>query len=434
MFKQPIKQFSENLEALWEFVEDVAPVLHNKMREGTEQDAERLLPLAYILAETFPDEAQSDETLQLKGIAWDSLKEKFKDKIVIERAEDAGSGPIATIQIPGNIGFEFQEAMRRFHKRVHKIELLYKNSLIALVSSAEWFLAQLLHQYFKEYPLAIGSHDKVFNFDDLRDFNTIDDARTHLIESKIEGLLRGSISDWFNYLKSHLKLSLEYIEPYEADLIEVTQRRNLLVHNGGVVNSIYMSKVPEEVRSDVKLGHPIEVSEKYLEKALRTIERVFVLVGAELWKKLSPADESRFETLFDISWKHLKAERWELAEGISYFIMQDKKQPEVNQLVGMMNYWQSLKWLGRFEEVRSDVERTDFSAKQQRFALAQAALLDDEERFFTILPRVLEAGEITEEALHEWPILRKLRTTDRFRQLYSKSELSSGLIEAMELE
>jgi hypothetical protein len=317
----------------------------------------------------------------------------------------------------------------KFQRRHRNTILVYNNSLIALVSAAEWFLAQLLHQFYKMHPEALsGGRDKVFSLEDLRNFDTLEDARMSLIESKIENILRDSISVWFKCLKEKpFELSLGYLPPYEAELIEITQRRNLLVHNGGIVNSIYMSKVPKEARGDINLGDSIKVSKEYIQKALNIFERMFVLIGAELWKKLLPTDEDRSKTLFRISWKHLEAERWDIAEGISYFIMQDKRQPELDQLTGKINYWQSLKWQDRFKDIRIEVEKEDFSAKQQRFSLAQAALLDDEERFFQLLPQTLKTGEVSEQDLREWPLFRKVRATAHFRDLYPKSDPSAEL-------
>jgi hypothetical protein len=118
---------------------------------------------------------------------------------------------------------------------------------------------------------------------------------------KVEEVLRGSFSDWLNDLKVRLKLSIGYAEPFLDELNEAMQRRNLLVHNGGEANTVYMARVPERLRKSVEIGDELFVSQEYLERCIRTFERVFLLIGAELWKKLAPKDEKRSSVLFDIS-------------------------------------------------------------------------------------------------------------------------------------
>jgi hypothetical protein len=83
------------------------------------------------------------------------------------------------------------------------------------------------------------------------------------------------------------------------------------------------------------------------------------LVAAELWKQLDAKDEDRSVVLIKLAFESLKAARWKLSEGISFFVMNDKQLSERDQLVGRINYWQALKWQGRFDEIRSHVEQAD---------------------------------------------------------------------------
>ena len=110
--------------------------------------------------------------------------------------------------------------------------------------------------------------------------------------------------------------------------------------------------------------------------------------------------------------------------------MKDKRMTEELRLVANFNYWQSLKWQGKFEEIEAEVAEADFSAKQLKFKLGQAALLDQEERFFELLPQVLESSEITRADLFGWPLFRAIRSSERFRLEYGtqvEEESEAGL-------
>jgi len=98
--------------------------------------------------------------------------------------------------------------------------------------------------------------------------------------------------------------------------------------------------------------------------------------------------------------------------------MNDKQLPEYDRLVATLNYWQCVKWQDRFEEVRKQVEETDFSAKKMRFSIGQAALLDDAARFLDLGRKALAVGEISESDLREWPIFRQMREMEEFKQVY----------------
>lgn len=127
--------------------------------------------------------------------------------------------------------------------------ILYQNSLISLVSAGEWFLSQILHSQFDQYPNSAGIADKTLKLSDLQTFENMEDAQQHLIEQRVEDVLRGSFEEWISFLKNQFKLEMGYIEKWQHKLVEIIQRRNLLVHNGGNINSIYRRKVAPELQS-----------------------------------------------------------------------------------------------------------------------------------------------------------------------------------------
>ena len=298
--------------------------------------------------------------------------------------------------------------------------ILYQNSLISLVSAGEWFFSQILHSQFDQYPNSAGIADKTLKLSDLQSFENMEDAQQYLIEQKVEDVLRGSFEEWISFLKNQFKLEMGYIEKWQNKLVEIIQRRNLLVHNGGNINSIYRRKVVPELQLCNSKDAPLKlsVSEEYLTESINVFEKSFVLIAAELWKKQKPNDGNRCRILNELAYKHLLSERWDIAESFSLFVKSDKQTPEITRLTGLINYWQSVKWQGRFEEVQKDVEQEDLSAKQEIFRLSRFALLDDEGQFFQLLPQVLKNGRITVEDFHTWPLFRNMREANAYMKEY----------------
>lgn len=308
------------------------------------------------------------------------------------------------------------KAATSLKKSVKRDEFLYQNSLLNLIGIGEWFLSQILRLYFSKFPDAVGVDEKFFSLKNLQEIGSIEDARKCLIDSKIENIMRGNFEDWMKFFKEHMKLSMGYLKDEEKKLKEVFQRRNLLVHNGGAVNAIYFAKVPLELREGLVIGEKIRVDKTYLSNAIDAFEKNFILIGSELWKKLEPENEKRSKLLKKFSFEHLVNERWSVAESLSFFVKEDKRTPEINQLYGLMNYWQAIKWQDRYESIRKDVESFDCSAKDELFQLFHLALTDKDQEFFIFLQKILEAGKLKYNELDTWPIFREVRKCEKYQQ------------------
>lgn len=365
----------------------------------------------------------------------EKLRETFDGEIVIEEEEsdaNANDGKrVIKIRVSGNDANKFEETLKELGRTGKQTGLLYQSSLMNLTSTVEWFMSQLLHKYFDAYPDAVGSKDNVFSLNDLKAFGSIEDARGYLVDSRVEKILRASLEEWIEFLRQNANLGMGYLEKHKDELTEIFQRRNLIVHNGGIVNSIYLSKVAPSIKGKTKLGAKIRTSRRYVDNAIDLLEQTFVLVAAELWYRQS-ADQSEeiAAVLASISFEHLVQERWSVAEGISKFIMSGKGLPEITHLFAKLNYWQAIKWQGRYAEIQHEVEHADFSGKNLVSQLALNALAGRVSEFFVLLPEVITGDmkpelvghKITYEDLETWPIFRDIRRVaeyETFRQEHS---------------
>ena len=414
MLKQIILDYVESIDALRDFVDSIKLLLeeHRNSVITTEEPevAKRFEKLQGVLG-SMPKEKR-DALLRKPPKEIESDKEQKESlgfEYTFQMRRDKAGHKFGQFEVPINV-LEVSESSQQTFFRIEKQKaLLYKNSLVTLTSTVELFLSQLLHFYFDRFPEAVGAHEKFFSLDDLKALGSIEDAKQHLIESEGEDVLRGSLEDWIRFLKERVNLSMGYLNAAKDNLIEVYQRRNLLIHNGGRVNSIYLSKVKRHLTESLARDEVLDVPPEYLSAAIELFELNFMLIGAELWKKLNPIDEERPTTLINIAFSHLLKERWRIAEGLSYFVMSDKQISERSQMIGQLNYWQSVKWQGRFEDIRKEVEQADFSARDSLYQLGQLALLNKNEAFFSLLPDVLRSGKLTIEDLRAWPVFREMR-------------------------
>jgi hypothetical protein len=404
-----INNFAESISALREFVSLIGPVLDKTLQETSTQYSRHLIPFLIATLESSTNPVFTKEYI-------DKLRALFDG--TIEIVNEPSDSDRCLIKVTGPDAKKFQEANKAVNRASAHKPLLYKSSLVSLASTAEWFLSQLIREKFQRYPDSAGIKDKALTLKELEGFGSVEDARRYLIDLRVDEIIRGSLEDWLDFLKTNLQLSMGYLSGTLDELVEVFQRRNVTVHNNGTVHSLYIKKVKDNLRQGVLLGANLPVDVNYLNKAIDLVERTFVLIGAELWKKWEPNDEDRAILLITVAFERLIGERWSVAESLSYFVKEDKQMPETHRLKGELNYWQAKKWQGAFELVRSEVEAADFSAKDRLFQISRLALLDKTEDFFAMLPSVLDSKHLDLDMLYSWPIFRSIRATETFKSLY----------------
>jgi hypothetical protein len=313
MLWNPIINFSTNLKVLREFVELIAPILLKNREEVMRKNILHFGPMLLILNKLDPEQFGVSDDVEAK------ILKKFGDGIEINIKEDAQGRKSAELTVTGDHKKHYENAMDAFAKTLHHNILLYNSSLISLISFVEWFLSEVLHAYFDLYPEVAGISDMSISFKELKTLGSVQDSLIFLVDSKVEDILRGSFEDWLKFFKEKAKLSMSYMEPCKSMLSEVFQRRNVLVHNGGIINSIYMSKVPDELRKGLSIGDPIHINRDYLEISINLFEKCFLILAAELWKNLEPNNIKRAE-LIDIAYDHLYMERCDISESLSYLL------------------------------------------------------------------------------------------------------------------
>mgnify|MGYP001627806779 CR=1 FL=1 len=427
MFKSHILEFNDNILGLRDFVDLIDPFLNERFKEH-DKFVQPLLISGFInkmkSSEELTDKEKQDiEKLEKKinEILQDTYEEIPDVELEIQESKPDSGDMIMKLRSGNDI--EIGRHIERANKTHNHIELLYKNSLISLLTSVEWFFSQVLHFYYDKYPESANIQNRTLTLTDLKGFDSINDAQKYLIDIKVEEILRSDFANWINLLKKELKLGLGYIEPVENKIIEIYQRRNLLVHNGGIVNSIYVSKVDKEFRENINLGDTLKVDKEYLDNSIAELQKGFILIASELWKKLYPDDIERGEVLGVITYENLTQSRWNICEGLTYFSINDSGTDSVDRVVAQLNYWLCKKRTVGYEEIEEEVEKIDFSDKKEIFQLGLFAIKGDKDKFFKTLDIALETNQLNAERLEEFPIFEEMRDTQEYKDFKSASSI-----------
>lgn len=302
--------------------------------------------------------------------------------------------------------------------------ILRRSALITLASHFEYLIAELLHSFYLLYPQALPSEERVLSLADLRALGSVEDAENQLIEKEIDSLLRDTIEKQLDYFSSkRIKVNLDQLVDYKNRLVEIFQRRNIIVHNDGIVNKIYLSRVSKEVLdSEAQDGKRLDVTEEYLNKAIETIYLSGVILTQLCWRKwqkdsIDPAESVYINLLYEA----LQEREYDFVKLLQDFSLKLEYTSDRNRRVAIVNHAIALRELNRQEELNELLGTLDWSSCSLEFRAAIFALKGDKDNLLKILPKAIAANEIQRYHLEDWPLFDPFRESEDFLKLIQVS-------------
>lgn len=168
--------------------------------------------------------------------------------------------------------------------------LTYRMSSVYLVALFDAFLADVFSEVARARPKILSSSKKQISYDRLLEFDSFDALVEFIASRELNELSYKSIKDQADYYRDRFGVALEDSGVPVSELIELRATRNLLVHNNGVVNHIYLELVPS---STYKAGDDVKVDANYFDQAVKSLEAVAAFITTKLAEKHAtkpPAD------------------------------------------------------------------------------------------------------------------------------------------------
>lgn len=142
--------------------------------------------------------------------------------------------------------------------------LLRNMALIYLMALWEAFVSDLMHIMFCHRPEMMKSGANI-TYEELLKHASMDDLVTFLASREVRKDSYATTGDRLAFLAGRLRVDFDSMADLSIDdLVEMDARRNLLVHNGGIVNRDYMKLVPD---TSYAIGDEIGVDEKYWQRS-----------------------------------------------------------------------------------------------------------------------------------------------------------------------
>lgn len=418
MYSYIVAPFLKSLRALRLYVERIEPVID--MNDLGNQDEISNKSFYAILLRTLIKvreiggdfekleivKSQDDEEVQ-KNVM--ELVEKLNSLIYVKNID--GHTSYSYRYLPTDIKREYQI----IESQEKQNEILYSGSLMLLITYFENLISKIFYKDFSMHPQRISLNTKCVSYKILEDIGNINDIKNHLIEEEVTAMMYKSFADWISYFQNNMKLKLSYMDINYKIINEIIARRNLFVHNDGVVNTIYLNKVGEGCT--LNKGDIVNIERAYIDNAINIIESTGISIIIEIWLKEYGKDEDEIDKIMDLVFEeYLIQEKWEVAKFLYETILEYKNLSIADQYLCKINRALCYKWLNKYDEVKDEIDKLDLSAAQPQYKLAVLTLNDKFEEFFVEYDK---QNEIIEKNLKEWPLFIELRNSLEYKKRFS---------------
>ena len=305
------------------------------------------------------------------------------------------------------------------------VKLIERNFLVSLICQFDTYVSDLIKAIYTVRPEILNTSEKQFSFAELKNFKNIQDATEYIIEKEIETVLRGSYTEQFEWFEGKLKIQLRKDLPIWETFVEITQRRNLFVHNDGKVLMQYLNvcnKNNIKIDDNVIIGYELSIDEIYLNIAFECLYEIGIKLNQVIRRKLVPEEIEKADISFlNISFDLIYNEKYELAKTLYDFSDKyiKKYSSEDLRLRILINRAQTYKWLNNEEECKKIINSIDWSATDNTFKLVRNVLLNEFEKAAQMMYKIGNSPDaFTKVDYKDWPVFKMFILSDYFKKAY----------------
>ena len=341
-----------------------------------------------------------------------------KNKKNIERRNDG-----ARISIKAENLKYFKELEKNASISILALEIIPTSMFMSLIAQYDFFLNKLVRIVFEIKPEIIDSSDKNLTFSEIVKKSSIKEVKENVVDMEIDSLLRKSHSEQFDYLESKLNIKLRENLPIWKTFVEITERRNLLVHCGGIVSDSYIKNCNKQKCEllSTKLGDKLKITPEYFSIACNCLYEISAKLTHTIWRKLLISDlKEADKELNHFCYDLIEREIYELADTMLFFAISQKKIfDDVSKNIYIINRGLSKYLQGKKNETKEIIDK-DWSASSKEFKLAKAILFDDYKEAYKIMEEIGSKGEVNNLDYREWPLFLEIRKESKFKKIYKK--------------
>jgi hypothetical protein len=347
--------------------------------------------------------------------------EEFLSKNTAEVEEEEGG---RTVSIKLEMVKIFEQLSKNAEISNLAIFIIHESLFVSLISQYDSFLNRLLRVMYNIRPEYINNSERQLTFSQLNEFPSIDEAREYIIEKEVETILRKNHSEHFDYLENKLGIKLKKDLPIWKKFIELTERRNLLVHCNGQVSNQYL-KVCKEHDCDtdgIKINEKLEISMEYFVQSYECLYELSTKLVHTIWRKLRSDDlEEADKELNSLCYSLLISRQYNLADILLEFgYKQVKHYNDASKNLFIVNKSLSQYLQNHRDNAANIINSKDWSATSDNFKLAHLILNEKFNETYILMRRIGDDGDVLKDHYKTWPLFYKLRDIDGFKNTFKE--------------
>jgi hypothetical protein len=392
-------------------------------------------PIAYLIdeyANTLLNIAETAKIVLPHAAQWliDELKSNSKrvNTCLSSAIDQRKDGNVEYIAFANAHDFAAYNSAMRESQRIlgnNAPDVLTKSMFMHLFSEFDAFTGKLLKAIYLKNENLLKGITREISLADLLVYKDIESVMRALLEKEIETFRRDSYAEQFCTLEKKFGITLRKFNEW-GDFVELSQRRNLFTHNGGVVSEQYLitcGKEGTKFTGQPNIGDTLDIDFNYFIQAVRLITRVGMMLGYTLWNKVVPNEREVFhDSLNGSLYTCLTHERWQLVAEMGGFALSEHMRKDASDItlrIRVINIAIALKFSNQQGECLKLLQKFDWTASYRDFKLAIAVLDDNLTGAIEIMKIIGRSGEMIDQtAYHTWPLFTKLREQGEFYKAY----------------
>lgn len=323
---------------------------------------------------------------------------------------------------------DVKNAKKSIEKYWHSVAHGYsvQNAIfVGMVTTFDELVAQLIRNVLKHVPEILNSFSLEIPYRDVVSAKDFQNLQESLIRDIVDGIMWKSRSDQLKWLETYVTKEkfLNTIPQYEK-FIEIAERRNVYVHNNGIVNSAYLSRVNIEKAGikDATLGKRLHLTSKYFDESADVLVEAYVIIVHKVIRKLmrnaTLEQKEVLDTHFNQSvYDQLDGGRFDSAARLASKMLDGGFAiSDMTRKMGAVNLGIALKKSGDELSSNRALDSVDWSSARTEFKLCIAAIKEDEGEVCRLLPQMIGSDLIGPQAYFEWPAFEWMRSKPKFWQ------------------
>jgi len=336
-----------------------------------------------------------------------------RQEITIELVEKEVEGAARSI-----VSFIKSQVATRYLNR-NQTEILYKTSFVMLISYFDYLMSDIIWCYYKTFPGALRGKDLSISISDLRRCGDKDEAVDYILGKKVDSVLYGPLTNQLSFFSSEFRIGLnKRIVKWDA-INEAVERRNLIVHNSGIVNRRYITNV-KKLAKGIKQGDVLSVDARYLKNMLEEVFLAGIVLAENCWRKwFKKKTEGAGDILVNEAGKAIYWRDWNLVERLCLYAKGIPESDGIDMDTIEIYYCYALKKRGKRDKMEAELGK--FRRKELRPLIMAmvCALVDDKDGFYECVKDLAELGKPSKESFigdFDWPTLMDIRKDEDYEE------------------